>query len=118
MIPQRKHGARAPREQDRLLYLKVFKDIARDLPPSMAHGAEFATQIAAVRSRAASLPGVTWLRDESGGVGNPIRLPASEAEGQAAWTLPSPPATRRRLVSFLVSYMFVYLRSSPSTAGL
>jgi hypothetical protein len=46
-----------------------------------------------------------------------IRLPASGAEGQVAWTGLSPRVTGRRLVSFLVSYMFVYLRLSPSTAG-
>ena len=44
--------------------------------------------------------------------------PAGEAEGQVVWTRPSPPVTGRRLVSFLVSYMFVYLRPSPSTTGL
>jgi hypothetical protein len=47
-----------------------------------------------------------------------IRLPAVEAEGQVAWTGLSPLATGRRLVSFLVSYMFVCLRPSRSTAGL
>ena len=47
-----------------------------------------------------------------------IRLSAREAEGQVAWTGLSPRVTRRRLVSFLVSYMFVYLRPSPSTTRL
>ena len=42
---------------------------------------------------------------------------AGEAEGQAVWTRLSPQVTGRRLVSFLVSYMFVYLRPSPSTTG-
>jgi hypothetical protein len=42
---------------------------------------------------------------------------ASEAECQVAWTCLSPQLTGRRLVSFLVSYMFVYLRSSPSITG-
>lgn len=46
-----------------------------------------------------------------------IRLPASGAEGKVAWTYLSPQVTGRRLVSFLVSYMFVYLRPSPSTVG-
>jgi hypothetical protein len=43
---------------------------------------------------------------------------ASEAEGQVDWACHSPQVTGRRLVSFLVSSMFVYLRPSPSTAGL
>ena len=34
------------------------------------------------------------------------------AEGQVVWTCLSPTVTGRRLVSFLVSYMFVYLRTS------
>jgi hypothetical protein len=33
-------------------------------------------------------------------------------------TCHAPQVTERRLVSFLVSYMFVYLRPSPSIAGL
>jgi hypothetical protein len=38
--------------------------------------------------------------------------------GQVVWTRLSSQVTGRRLVSFLVSYMFVYLRPSPSTAAL
>ena len=57
MIPQWERGNRAPRERYRLLYLKVFGDIAGDLSPGMAVGAEFAMRLAEVRSRAASLPG-------------------------------------------------------------
>jgi hypothetical protein len=47
-----------------------------------------------------------------------IRLPAAEAEGQVTWTCPSPQVTGERLVSFLVSFMYVYLRPSPSTTAL
>ena len=43
------------------------------------------------------------------------RPAASKAEGQVVWTCLSPQATGERLVSFLVSFMFVYLRLSPST---
>jgi hypothetical protein len=38
MIPQWERGDRAPRERYRLLYLKVFKDIAGDLSPAMVTG--------------------------------------------------------------------------------
>lgn len=47
-----------------------------------------------------------------------IQLAASEAEGQVVWTCVSQPVTGGQLVSFLVSYMFVYLRLSPFTTGL
>src|SRR6516164_5944326 len=57
MIPQWERGNRAPRERYRLLYLKVFADIADGLSPGMAYGTEFAMRIAGVRTRAASLPG-------------------------------------------------------------
>jgi hypothetical protein len=57
MIPQWERGNRAPRERYRLLYLKVFEDIAAGVSPGMAFGAQFAVRLAAVRSRAASLPG-------------------------------------------------------------
>ena len=36
MIPQWERGGRAPRERYRLLYLKVFEDIAGDMSPGMA----------------------------------------------------------------------------------
>jgi transcriptional regulator with XRE-family HTH domain len=62
MIPQWERGGRAPRERYRLLYLKVFEDIAGDMSPGMALGAEFALRLAAVRSRAASLPGPDEIR--------------------------------------------------------
>jgi len=62
MIPQWERGSRAPRERYRLLYLKVFGDIAGDLSPGMAVGAEFAMRLAEVRSRAASLPGPGQIR--------------------------------------------------------
>jgi transcriptional regulator with XRE-family HTH domain len=62
MIPQWERGNRAPRERYRLLYLKVFGDMAGDLSPGLAFGAEFAMGLAAVRSRAASLPGPKEIR--------------------------------------------------------
>ena len=62
MIPQWERGNRAPRERYRLLYLKVFEDIAGGVSPGMAFGAELAIRIAAVRSRAASLPGPDQIR--------------------------------------------------------
>jgi transcriptional regulator with XRE-family HTH domain len=57
MIPQWERGGRAPRERYRLLYLKVFEDIAGGLVPAMAVGTEFAILLGAVRARAARLPG-------------------------------------------------------------
>jgi hypothetical protein len=62
MIPQWERGARAPRERYRLLYLKVFEDIASGMSPGMAFGTEFAMRLATVRSRAASLPGPDQIR--------------------------------------------------------
>ena len=62
MIPQWERGGRAPRERYRLLYLKVFGDLAADLSPGMAYGMEVAMRLAAVRSRAASLPGPGQIR--------------------------------------------------------
>ena len=63
MIPQWERGSRAPRERYRLLYLKIFEDIAGAMSPGMALGAEFALRLAAVRSRAASLPGPDQVRE-------------------------------------------------------
>ena len=62
MIPQWERGDRVPRERYRLLYLKVFGDMAGDLSPGMAYGTELAMQLTAVRSRAASLPGPEKIR--------------------------------------------------------
>src|SRR5215470_19388937 len=62
MIPQWERGNRAPRERYRLLYLKVFQDMAGGLGPGMASGAEFALRLAVVRSRAAGLPGPGQVR--------------------------------------------------------
>ena len=62
MIPQWERGGRAPRERYRLLYLKVFADMAGDLAPGMAYGMEVAMRLAAVRSRAASLPGPDQIK--------------------------------------------------------
>jgi transcriptional regulator with XRE-family HTH domain len=62
MIPQWERGARAPRERYRLLYLKLFGDIAEGLSPGMAVGTEFVLRLAAVRARAARLPGPDQVR--------------------------------------------------------
>ena len=62
MIPQWERGGRAPRERYRLLYLKVFADLAGDLAPGMAVGVDVAMRLAAVRARAASLPGPDQIR--------------------------------------------------------
>jgi hypothetical protein len=62
MIPQWERGNRVPRERYRLLYLKVFTDIAGDLSPGMAYGTELAMRLATVRARAASLPGPDQVR--------------------------------------------------------
>ena len=62
MIPQWERGNRAPRERYRLLYLKVFADLAGGLSPGLAAGAEVALRLAAVRARAASLPGPGQIR--------------------------------------------------------
>jgi hypothetical protein len=53
-------GSRAPGERYRLLYLKIFQDMAGDLWPGIAYGAEFALRLAEVRSRAARLAGRPW----------------------------------------------------------
>ena len=55
-------GGRAPRERYRLLYLKVFGDIAGDLSPGMAYGVDVAMRLAELRSRAASLPDPEEIR--------------------------------------------------------
>jgi hypothetical protein len=57
MIPQWEGGKRAPRERYRLLYLKIFVDMAGAMSPGMAVGTEFAMRLAEVRARAAGLPG-------------------------------------------------------------
>jgi hypothetical protein len=62
MIPQWERGSRAPRERYRLLYLKVFGDIAAGLAPGLGVGTELAMRLAAVRARAASLPGPGQVR--------------------------------------------------------
>ena len=61
MIPQWERGDRAPRERYRLLYLKVFGDMLGDLPHGM-DAVDFATRLAEVRTRAASLPGPGEIR--------------------------------------------------------
>jgi hypothetical protein len=55
MIPQWERGARAPRERYQLLYLKIFENMLGGLPHGM-DAVDFATRLAGVRSRAATLP--------------------------------------------------------------
>ena len=62
MIPQWERGDRAPRERYRLLYLKIFQDMAGGLSSGTAFGTEVALRLAEVRSRAASLPGPGQIR--------------------------------------------------------
>jgi transcriptional regulator with XRE-family HTH domain len=62
MIPQWERGARAPRERYRLLYLKVFADMASDMSPGMAYGVDIAMRLATVRAHAASLPDSDSIR--------------------------------------------------------
>jgi hypothetical protein len=62
MIPQWERGSRAPRERYRLLYLKIFEDMAVGMSPGLAAGTELALRLAAVRARAASLPGPGQVR--------------------------------------------------------
>jgi transcriptional regulator with XRE-family HTH domain len=62
MIPQWERGARAPRERYRLLYLKVFGDMAGNLSRGMALGVDFVSRLAEFRSRAASLPAPGEIR--------------------------------------------------------
>ena len=47
-----------------------------------------------------------------------LDLPPLRRKVRSPGTCPSPQVTSGRLVSFLVSYMFVYLSASPSTIGL
>jgi transcriptional regulator with XRE-family HTH domain len=62
MIPQWERGGRAPRERYRLLYLKVFEDMAADLSRGMAYSADFVMRLAEIRSHAAGLPGPGEIR--------------------------------------------------------
>ena len=62
MIPQWERGGRAPRERYRLLYLKVFEDMAGGLSQGMAAGADLVVRFAEIRSHAASLPAPDEIR--------------------------------------------------------
>ena len=94
MIPQWERGARAPRERYRLLYLKVFADIAGGLSPGLAVGAEFALRLAAVRARAASLPGPDQIRAlEAAALAKPRRTMSQPRS--APWPRSRSPACRR-----------------------
>jgi len=62
MIPQWERGNRVPRERYRLLYLKIFQDMADRVSSGMAFGTELALRLAEVHSRAASLPGPGQVR--------------------------------------------------------
>ena len=92
MIPQWERGARAPRERYRLLYLKLFADIAGGLSPGMAVGAEVALRLAAVRARAASLPG-------------PDQVRALEAAALAKPRRTMRPTEIRALAALAIAYM-------------
>jgi transcriptional regulator with XRE-family HTH domain len=91
MIPQWERGGRAPRERYRLLYLRVFADIAGDLSPGLAYGTEFALRLAAVRARAASLPGPDQVRAlEAAALAKPRRtMTAAEIRALAAESIAS-----------------------------
>jgi hypothetical protein len=91
MIPQWERGARAPRERYRLLYLKVFKDIADDLSPGMAAGTELALRLAAVRGRATRLPGPDQIRAlEAAALAKPRKtMTAAEIRALAAESIAS-----------------------------
>ena len=91
MIPQWERGARAPRERYRLLYLKVFEDMAGDLSPGMASSAALVMRLAAVRSRAASLPGPDDIRAlEAAALAKPRRTMApAEIRAVAAQAIAS-----------------------------
>ena len=91
MIPQWERGNRAPRERYRLLYLKVFADIADALSPGMAAGTEFALRLAAVRGRAASLPGPDQIRAlEAAALAKPTRtMTPTEIRALAAESIAS-----------------------------
>ena len=78
MIPQWERGNRAPRERYRLLYLKIFKDIAGGLAPGMAVGSEFTLRLAEVRCRSQS----------SRGVGSPDKLLASGRKVRSFGSVP------------------------------
>src|SRR5439155_4769082 len=60
MIPQWERGGRAPRERYRLLYLKVFGDMAGDLSPGLPSA--WMSPCGSVRSCATSLPGPGQVR--------------------------------------------------------
>jgi hypothetical protein len=91
MIPQWERGARAPRERYRLLYLKVFQDMADDVSPGLAFGAESAMRLAAVRGRAASLPGPGQIRAlEAAALAEPRRtMTSAEIRALAAEAITS-----------------------------
>jgi hypothetical protein len=91
MIPQWERGNRAPRERYRLLYLKVFKDMAGDLSSGMALGTEVAVRLAEVRARAASLPGPHEIRAlEAAALAEPRRtMTPAEIRALAAQSIAS-----------------------------
>jgi len=92
MIPQWERGDRAPRERYRLLYLKVFTDMAQDLSPGMTLGVEFAVRLAEVRLRAAHLPG-------------PAEIRALEAAALARPRETMPPAEIRALTADAIAHL-------------
>jgi len=91
MIPQWERGGRAPRERYRLLYLKVFQDIAGGMSHSLAFGTDFVMRLAAVQSRAASLPGPDQIRTlEAAALAKPRRtITPAEIRALAAESIAS-----------------------------
>jgi hypothetical protein len=91
MIPQWERGNRVPRERYRLLYLKVFADIAGAMSPGLAIGTELAMRLAAVRSRAASLPGPDQIRElEAAALAKPRKaMTSAEIRALAAESIAS-----------------------------
>jgi hypothetical protein len=91
IIPQWERGDRVPRERYRLLHLKVFEDVAGGLSPGLAVGAEFAVRLAAVRARAARLPGPGQIRAlEAAALTKPRRtMTPAEIRALAAETIAS-----------------------------
>jgi transcriptional regulator with XRE-family HTH domain len=82
MIPQWERGGRAPRERYRLLYLKVFEDMAG----GMAAGADLVMRFAEIRSHAASLPGPDEIRTlEAAALAKPRKtMTSAEIRARAA----------------------------------
>jgi transcriptional regulator with XRE-family HTH domain len=86
MIPQWERGGRAPRERYRLLYLKVFEDMAVGLSQDMASGADLVMRFAEIRSHAAGLPAPDEIRTlEAAALAKPRKtMTSAEIRARAA----------------------------------